>query len=203
MQTNRMSTLFLLAKLQDTDIEMSELEDIIKADISLSLKILRYVNSPYFGLMENVDSIGRAACLVGIDRLRMWATLLMLVSIKEKPHELILTAIVRAKMCEILGVALQQGTESSYFTVGLFSLLDTMFDSNMSDIVDTLPLSSEVREALLTGEGIMGEALNCVTAYERGEWESVWCRDLVQSKIQEAYLQAIQWSSTIMEQFKE
>ena len=203
MQTNRMSMLILLAKLQDANIEMSELEDIIKSDISLSLKILRYVNSPYFGLMEKVDSIGRAACLVGIDRLRMWATLLTLVSMKEKPHELILTAIVRGKMCEFLGVALQQDAESSFFTVGLFSLLDTMFDGNMADIVSTLPLSSEVCEALLAREGVMGEALNCVLAYERGEWESVWCRDLDQSKIQEAYLQAIQWSSTIMGQFKE
>ena len=201
--TNRMSMLFLLTKLQNPEIQIPQLEDIIKTDVSLSLKILRYVNSAYFGLLKKVDSIAQAACLVGIDRLRTWATLLAMASIKEKPYELIVTAMVRARMCEQLGLCLRQEAADSFFTVGLFSVLDSMFDSDMSEIVNTLPLSSDIRSALLPHEGVMGEALNCVIAYERGNWESVRCRNLELSTIREAYLNALHWTSTVLTLFRE
>ena len=195
---NRVSLLMLLSKLQDQTIEVSKLEEVIKNDLSLSFKILRYVNSAYCGLPKKVDSIGQAACMVGVDRLRMWATLMALASLEEKPTELLVMAVIRAKMCECLGIALKQDSAERFFMTGLFSVLDAFFDCEISEILESLPLSPEISMALLTRAGLLGQTLNCITAYENGDWGAVQCGELEPHSIRDAYLEAIQWSSQIL-----
>ena len=196
--SNRVSLLMLLSKLQDQTIEVSKLEEVIKSDLSLSFKILKYVNSAYCGLPKKVDSIGQAACMVGVDRLRMWATLMALASFEEKPTELLVMAVIRAKMSEFLGAALGQDRTERFFMTGLFSVLDAFFDCEISEILDSLPLSPEISMALLTRAGLLGQTLNCVTAYETGNWEAIQCGDLERHSIRDAYLEAVQWSSQIL-----
>ena len=101
---NQAAIMTLLAKLQDSDTGMEELEEIIRQDLSLSHKVLKYVNSAFFALPKSVDSIRQAACLVGAHRLKTWATLITLASMGNKPLELLVTSLVRAKMCEQLAV---------------------------------------------------------------------------------------------------
>ena len=199
---NRIAILMLVAKLQEKDIEISQIEKEIKSDVSLSYKLLRYVNSAYCGLPRKVDSIGQAACMVGIDKLRMWVTLMSLASMEEKPFELLVTATVRAHMCEQLGRALNQDAIEQFFTIGLFSVLDGFFDCELSEVLDSLPLSPEVRSALLDRVGLLGEVLECVIAFEQGEWKAVQCAQIDPSVIQNAYLEAIQWSTQILSSMK-
>ena len=195
---NRIAILMLLSKLQEKDIEISKLEKEIKTDVSLSYKLLRYVNSAYCGLPRTVDSIGQAACMVGIDKLRMWVTLMSLASMEEKPFELLVTATVRAHMCEQLGRILQCEPIEQCFTVGLFSVLDGFFDCELPEILESLPLSTEVSNALLERTGVLGEVLDCVMAFERGEWKPMQSSQVDLAVIQHAYLEAIQWSSQIL-----
>ena len=199
---NRIAILMLLAKLQEQDIEISKIEREIKSDLSLSYKLLRYVNSAHCGLPRKVDSIGQAACMVGIDKLRMWVTLMSLASMEEKPFELLVTATVRAHMCEQLGKALNKDAIEQYFTIGLFSVLDGFFDCELSEVLDSLPLSFEVRDALLNRTGLLGEVLQCVIAFEQGQWKDVQCAQIDLSIIQKAYLEAIQWSTNILSGIK-
>ena len=195
---NRIAILMLLSKLQEQDIEISKIEKEIKTDVSLSYKLLRYVNSAYCGLPRTVDSIGQAACMVGIDKLRMWVTLMSLASMEEKPFELLVTATVRAHMCEQLGRILQCEPIEQCFTVGLFSVLDGFFDCELPEILESLPLSTEVSNALLERTGVLGEVLDCVMAFERGEWKPMQSSQVDLAVIQHAYLEAIQWSSQIL-----
>ncbi len=199
---NRVAILMLLAKLQEEDIEISKIESEIKSDVSLSYKLLRYVNSAHCGLPKKVDSIGQAACMVGIDKLRMWVTLMSLASMEDKPYELLVTATVRAHMCEQLGRALEQEFTDQFFTIGLFSVLDGFFDCELSEVLDSLPLSSEVKGALLDRIGLLGEVLQCVIAFEQGEWQDVKCVHIDPSVIQKAYIQAIEWSTQILSSMK-
>ena len=199
---NRITILNLLSKLQDQKIEVSKLEEVIKNDVSLSFKILRYVNSAYCGLPKQVDSIGQAACMVGIDRLRMWATLMALGSLEDKPYELLEIAVIRAKMCEHLGIALREDSTERFFMTGLFSVLDGFFDCEMSEILDSLPLSPDISTALLARDGILGQVLNCIIAYEKGDWEEIHCSELEPYSIRDAYLEAIQWSSQMLKSLK-
>lgn len=123
---NRMAIVLLLAKLQDPDIKMEDLEELVENDLSLSLKLLRFVNSASEGLPRVVDSIGQAVGMVGTERMRQWASLLILANTSGKPSELMRIALIRGRMCQ--GLSRLQGTSTSQgFTVGLFSVLDAYF----------------------------------------------------------------------------
>ena len=125
---NRLAAMRLVAKLQDPDIKGAELEETIKQDVALSHKLLLFVNSAYCALPREVYSIGHAAVLIGTARIRTWASLLMLASMDDKPRELMITVIIRAKMCEQLAEAQHIRNAEHFFTVGLFWLLDPMLD---------------------------------------------------------------------------
>ena len=200
--SNRMSILILLSKLQCPEIQIPKLAELIRDDVALTYKILRYVNSAFIGLPTKVDSISQAACLVGTEQLRIWAILISLSSIEEKPLELMTTAVIRGKMCEQLAMKMQQGSTDRFFMVGLFSVLDALFDCEMEDVLTKLPLLPEINEALLSGKGILGRVLQNVIAYEKGNWEEVSSGDLELSAIQEAYVNAIDSGGKLIESFR-
>jgi EAL and modified HD-GYP domain-containing signal transduction protein len=124
-----------------------------------------------------------------------WVSVILLLGIMTSHTELMVTAMVRAKMCELLAQALGQGGKDTFFTVGLFSALDALMDSPMKDILKSLPLSDDITAAILSYEGMLGEALQCVLAYERGAWDDVHCAALDSTNITDTYLQAIAWTT--------
>ena len=193
---NRLATLRLLAKLQDPHVELEALEKIIREDLSLSYKLLRLINSAYYGLPQKVESIKQTLVLLGLHHIRAWVSLLTLSSLDDKPDELMATAMIRAKMCEQLAERAGILSADVYFTAGLFSTLDALLDMSMEDIMEQLPLAAELTAALLDREGSMGMALDCVVAYERGEWEAVVFRALEPHDIRGAYLEAVEWSQS-------
>lgn len=191
---NRLATLRLLAKLQDPNVEMTSLEQIIREDLSLSYKLLRLINSAFYGLPHRVESIRQTLVLLGVQQIRAWVSLLTLSQLEDKPDELMVTAMVRARMCEHLAERAHVPHPEIYFTVGLFSTLDALLDMSMEDLLQSLPLSEELRGALLERTGKMGEALDCVVHYERGDWDAVRFADLPPEEIRASYLEALEWA---------
>ncbi|MFQ5828401.1 MAG: EAL and HDOD domain-containing protein [Candidatus Methylomirabilia bacterium] len=202
LPSNRQMTLRVLAKFHDPDIELMELEEAIRQDLSLSYKLLRLVNSAFYGVPRKISSIRQALMLLGVQRVRAWATLLILSGINDKPHELMVTAFLRAKMCELLAQALDEDDPDTNFTVGLFSTLDAFLDLPMQEALASLPLSEDITEALLNQEGEHGAVLRCVLAYERGEWSRVTCPGLEPSEIRDAYLEAAKWAAEASNELK-
>lgn len=192
---NRLVILQLLAKLQDPEADFQELESIIGRDVSLSYKLLRVINSAFYSLPRKIESLRQALLMLGTKFIASWVSIFILAGIDDKPHELMITAMVRAKMCELLALALGQRNKEAFFTVGLFSALDALMDSPMQEVLASLPLSDEITAALLAHEGLLGDALRCVLAYERGEWDHVACLDLDRVAITDAYLGAITWAA--------
>jgi len=195
---SRMAGVLLLAKLQDPSIELHDLEDLVKTDIALSVKLLRYVNSASVGLPRPMDSVGQAIRMVGTARMRQWAALIVLAQTGDKPPELTRVALIRAHMCESLcplhGVSSSQG-----FTVGLFSILDAYFDCEMKQVLADLPLASEILDALLKREGVLGTILEAILAYERGEWNQRAIRTVTPQMLQSVYWQSIEWANGVMD----
>ncbi len=196
---NRLAAVRVLTELQDPDISIDHIEETISHDLSLSYKLLRYSNSAYIGLNRQVESISHAAKMIGIARIRLWASLLMFAKMEDKPRELMITAIVRAAMCERLAASAKAARKETFFTVGLLSVLDALLDCPMAEAVDQLPLSNEVRDALLEHTGPLGEALNCVLAYERSEWAQVEFEDLASMTVRGHYLDSVGWARRISE----
>lgn len=200
MPSNRLATLRLLSRIQDPQVDAKDLEELIAQDVTLSYKILRYINSAASGLPRQVESIHQAVVLLGLDTIKTWVTLLSLTSIEDKPIELLVTAMVRAKMCEELARAAKLDNTDSYFTVGLFSALDAMMDRPLPELLDELPLAAPVREALLEQEGHLGQALRCVLAYERADWRQAHCASLGMNRVRDAYFTAVNWARGITEE---
>jgi len=182
---NRLSILQLVAALQDPRIEIAQLETLVSRDIALSYRLLRYINSAFFGLRREVDSIGRALMLLGIDNIKRWATLSIFAGVDEKPRELIETALVRARFCELAG----EGNRDQLFTLGLFSVVDALLDAPMEDVLASMPFPEDMRAALIAREGPKGELLAAALSFERGDFVPPL------EEFGAAYVEAMEWAT--------
>jgi len=171
-----------------------ELEATIARDVGLSYRLLAYLNSAYFNLPRRVASVREALVLLGMQAVRRWATLIALSGAQDAPHELTVTALVRARLCELIGRELSPDVEpEACFTVGLFSVVDALAQAPLAQALETLPLTEEARVALLDRRGPMGDALAATIAYERGELDVVAQR-LPGMPLGTLYLSAIAWA---------
>ena len=183
----------LLAEINKSDIEPDELVSIISRDTGLSYKLLRYINSAAFALPEKIDSIKRAIVYLGFNEMKRWASLIALSALTEKPSEYIRVAFIRAKMCERLADLSQDQNKDTYFLVGLLSTLDCMLETTMQDIVESLPLATEVSQALVSQHGGAGKALRCSIDFENWTIESNPYQDVSLPTLGEAYLESVAW----------
>lgn len=193
--TNKLSILQLLSKLARDETEHSEIESLIAQDVTLSYKILRYINAACFALPRKIASINEAIIYLGLSNIRRFASMIAMTGFNDQPHEILLTALIRARMCELLAEAAGQQNTDTYFTLGLFSSLDIMLLMPMIKLVDELPLGKDLTQALLDIDGQLTEALRCVLAYERQQWQVVKFTGLSSEEISNIYLQAVQWGN--------
>ena len=195
LPVNRLATLRLITKLNNPEIKMRELEDTLSQDLSLSYKLLRYTNSAVCGLNHEVESIRHAAVMVGLERMRIWASLILFSGMEDKPRDVIVTGAIRARMCEKLAESLKINHPERFFLVGLFSVLDAVCDRPLEEIVTTLSLAPNIVEGLLRHQGQLGSILRCVLAYEQRNWpEAQDCAQLNLEAITRIYQEAVAWS---------
>ena len=194
MTSNRLSILQLLVKLRDPAVTFDELVEFIKRDIPLSFKLLRYVNSLAYGARHQIHSVRQAAVRLGLQKISQIVSLIALGGISDKPKSLFETALVRAKMCELLGILKRPEIAESCFTVGLFSSLDAFLDQPLKEILNEIAITPEIREALLSQQGLMGRLLSAVISFERGDWSGTQHLGIDESRIQRAYLDAAFWA---------
>ena len=178
--------------------DFDALEQIITRDVGLSLRLLRYANSAYVFLPRRVGSVREALIMLGARQVRRWATVVVLAGTSDAPHELLVTGLVRARMCQLLSGARDEQTADRYFTVGLFSVVDALVDAPMDEVLATLPFSEEVMQALQQRDGELGEVLEAVLAYERGAFEDVAVHAPAPAGMtyEAAYREAVGWADS-------
>lgn len=192
---NRAVLLRILSKLQDDNTSMEQLEKVIIQDVTLAYKLLRYLNSATYAFRREINSVREALMLIGTEQVKRWASLLMISSYEsDKPQELIATAMVRARMCELLAEKSDHAIDPTQaFTTGLFSTLDALMDMPMDELLDTLSFNVSIKLALLSGEGEMGHLLKQILYYEKGEWSLLDINGFSSTDYAMAYLGAVQW----------
>jgi EAL and modified HD-GYP domain-containing signal transduction protein len=184
------SMLQVISALQNTQLQFDELEPLIAHDLPLSLRLLRYINSAFFVLRHEVTSVRQALVLLGMENVRRWATLTVMGSIEGKTPELTSTALIRARFCELAGLA--SGMDGpGLFTVGLFSLIDAMLDVSLEEVTEELPFPDEMRVALLRHGGPMGRVLDAATSLEAGYFGDA---KLLVPNAGELYVQSLLWA---------
>lgn len=199
MPANKLVILSLLARLQDPNADIEELEQLIVQDVSLTYRLLRFINSAAFALNKEVESVHRALILIGTNIIKKWVNLLLLARIDDKPRELMRTALIRARMCELLADLHEHPRDrDQYFTCGLFSVLDALMDRPMAELLAELPLNSEVKEALLESKGEAGMVLTEAMNYEKGAWQALLQSGIEARDFRDCYLQAVMWADESM-----
>jgi EAL and modified HD-GYP domain-containing signal transduction protein len=191
---NRMAKLAMLAELNSPEADFDSLEKLIGRDVGLSYRFLRYINSAFFSLPHKVGSIRQALVLLGMAAVRKWATLLTMADMDDKPNELIVTALVRGKMCELAAASRPTRERDEYFTVGMFSVVDALLDSPMDVVLSSLPLQDDIKDALHHHLGPKGVVLSAVLNYERARFEDLRALAPPGVSAQEIYQWAISWA---------
>lgn len=194
---SQMSVLHLL-ELLDRDASNQEIESCIKHDALISLNLLRLVNTPAVGARQRINSVGHALMVLGRRQLKRWLQILLYVKnggTQEFTSPLLQLATTRGKTMELMVEQRRPGQRVSAdigFTVGVMSLMDTLFSIHMRDVLDSVNVLDEVRAALLHRAGDYGSMLSLIEHIERGRDGEVLAQMLHQLQLRPAELYAIQ-----------
>lgn len=194
-----MNLILILNELYKSEPDYKCISSIIERDLGLSYKLLRIVNSAYYSIRYQVKSIQQAMTHLGTQELYRWVHVMLIKGVQNKDNaELVRTSIIRGKMLALLAnKAHMQKAESNYFITGIFSSIDVILNQDMAAIINGLPLTSDVKEALLGNDNYLRKALNAVLGFERAQWNLIdqLAVDLGFEKgdIASAYLEAIRW----------
>lgn len=166
---NIASAVQLLAEVNHPEVDLDRIEHLVAADPTLAYGLLRLVNSSSYGVTVHVKSIRHAIVMLGLAQVRQLAVLLTMAGASKRVNdELIVLAATRARMAAALAGD-DPDLANHAFTAGLLSLIDAVFQSPMSELVEDLPLPQAVRRALLGGGGPVGDVLAAVYAFERAD----------------------------------
>jgi EAL and modified HD-GYP domain-containing signal transduction protein len=185
----------LLGLLSDPEVSERALDEAFRSHPSLSYALLRIVNSASLGF-RNVESIPYAIQLLGRSALSRWLLILLVSGVASRSpiaQEAVAHALARARFCELVTETIGSGDPSARFLVGLLSRFDVLLGLPMDEVLDRLPVSGEVRDALLHGVGPHASVLGMVEAYEHAAWDTVAALGGVPG-LAEAYAQAVAWA---------
>ena len=205
ISTNKLVHLQVLNEVNQPELPYDKLEDLIKQDVALTYKLLRFMNSVWFGLRYEVKSIKHALVLLGPKEVKKWASLVVVGgTADDKPRELLRCSLTRAKAAEQLAPLIgKKAVASDLFLMGMFSVIDALMDVPMASVLDQLPLSEQIKTALIAGEGPFRPVLDTVVAYEQGEWERFSAQaaalGLDETVVPELFRSALKWANNALE----
>jgi len=200
----QINLLGIMAEANRRDFQFDKVEAIISRDVAISYKLLRYINSAFYRRAATVSSIKQAMLLLGENGIRSFLSLIAMIKLgKNKPDELIRSSIIRAKFCEFLGEKRNSGMDTSeLFTLGLFSSIDAILDDTMENLMGRLPLSDDIKDALIHKGGRLNDYLGLTVSYEKGDWEGVSkFSDQItvnDRELPQYFLKAINWADAIV-----
>jgi EAL and modified HD-GYP domain-containing signal transduction protein len=190
--TYRFRALSMLAAGDATSFE--QLERVISEDPGLSLKLVKLANSAFFGGRHRAGTIRQALMTLGSVAVRRWATMMVLAGVSDRPTHLLELGLLRARLCELVA-ARTRGTETDRaFTVGLFSVVDSLLGVRMPTLLEDLPFDERTSRALGEHEGPEGRLLEGVLAYEAGEFDRCVQTGVSLVDIAHAYSEALDWT---------
>jgi len=184
-----------LCRIKHDGASPEQLVALIEDEVGLAIRLLRQVNSPYFGFAGSVRTIEQAAAMLGPRTLARWALIVaVLTSLKPVSRELALIALTRARACELVGLGCGEKLHGGkLFLTGLLSISDALLGTPIDQIMRALPLADQVRVAILDRRGPGGEVLQSVIAYEQGEFRSPALRAALSANAA-AYPEALDWA---------
>jgi EAL and modified HD-GYP domain-containing signal transduction protein len=187
-------------KLLLRNADVVDVDNALKRDVALSVKLLKYMNSAGMGLTTRIESLKQAITLLGYNKLARWLTLLLATADSKDPTAPLLarTAITRGRLMELLGEGrFDMGQRDNLFIAGTFSLLPAMLMVPMESALQDLELPDSVADGLLRRTGAYAQYLQLAEACEDPALENVagLCKalDIPPKALNLAQMQATDW----------
>ncbi|MBA4393013.1 MAG: histidine kinase [Desulfobacca sp.] len=208
--SNEVARLNLLRLLELEDPDVQVLAEAIRSDVSISFRLLSYLNRAWFGFRQNIESIDQAIMLLGWSKLKVWLRALLFVDLagkEEVPQELAALSLQRGKFFELLalGVDYWGFNPNTLFLLGLFSLMDSILGLPMVKVVELLPLETKLKAALRRDPNNEYRPLfELMESIEDGDWQTleVLTRNLFLdlNQIKDNFAQARDWAGRFFTQ---
>jgi c-di-GMP-related signal transduction protein len=198
---NGLNYLRMLAAVSQRELDVREIENLVKGEASLCYRLLRYLNSAAFEFGAEIHSVRHAFSMLGEREVRRWIRLVATLGAgQDKTSDLVLAALVRARFCELCSPKLQHGS-SDLFLMGMLSKMDTILQIPMRQVLDNVPVDQQTKELLLGGASGLRPFYQLMLARESGNWKAVSMLSaqlgLGENDVAELYWQAMQWSRQV------
>lgn len=202
--SNEVARLNLFRLMEQEEMDIKDLAAAIRSDVSVSFRLLSFLNSASFGFRQNIQSIEQAIMMLGWLKLKSWLRAVLLVDMTGKdevPQELAALSLQRGKFFELLATEYDYWgfNPSTLFLVGLFSLMDAILGMPMESVVEMLPLEAKLKVALKRDAGSeyqpLFELLDCL---EDADWPTLetlsqkLCLDI--GSVKEAFAASRNWA---------
>jgi c-di-GMP-related signal transduction protein len=198
---NQLNYLRMLQAVAQPELDWRLIERLVKIEASLCYRLLRYLNSAAFGFSSEIYSVRHALAVLGEREVRRWVRLVAtLAAGNRKPSDLVLSALVRARFCELLSPKIPHG-DSDLFLMGLLSMMEAILDTSIAHILENVSIDQESKAALLGGASHLRTLYQLMLAQESGEWEIA--RELTRElhlsdeTVAQAHWEAMKWAREV------
>lgn len=163
----------LLYETSTVEVNLKKITDVFERDVNLSYKLLRYSNSAAFKRRAEISTIKQALIVLGAAEIKKFLSLLFAAQVAgDKPAELIRLSLTRARFTELLAINHSKLKDTGMaFLTGMMSLMDAILDEDMESVMNKLPLSNDIKLALLEDQGLLAQYLRLVKLYEQANWQ--------------------------------
>ncbi|MDX9873134.1 MAG: HDOD domain-containing protein, partial [Clostridia bacterium] len=189
----------ILEELNNPEPSYTVIADIFTKDLGLSYKLLKLANSVYMGARNEIKSISHALSFIGLKEMYQWVSLMLLKDIQNVENaELLKQSLVRGKLMELLAGKLHpEGKNTEFYFTGIFSSLDILLNSPMEQVLKGLPLSLNVKNALLGIENKQRKLLNLVISWEKADWQEMEAQYPLSHQFMDLYIEALKWAKKL------
>ena len=198
ISSSQMIYMKLIMEINRAEFDVKNLEMLVRQDVAISYKLLKCINSAYYSRLQPITSIRNAIAYLGERGVRMFVSLIATSKLSEsKPDELLRTSCIRARFLELVAIELRMDAGEA-FMLGLFSLLDAILDTHMDFLMQQIPVSPDIIQALVHQSGPLYPLLQLIRIYEAGQWVELDAAikelGLVSSNMLDYYLDAVRWT---------
>jgi c-di-GMP-related signal transduction protein len=199
----KLNLIRILQEANGPDFDQDRLEQILRHEPAVCYRLLKYLNTVTFAFRSEITSIHHALTLLGEQRTRKWLSLVAATAMgQDKPSELMVTGLVRARCSELLAEAAGvPDWDTDLFLAGVLSIMDAILGKPLPSILEELKVSSRISSALTHETGRIHLTLNAVMSMETGDWEKIdtaaSAAGVSSEDLESAYIQSIEWAHAI------
>lgn len=197
MPHDRSRLIQILARVYDPDASVASIEALVGTDVGLATRLIRLASSAAISRGATIGTVGQAIARLGAQQVAAIVLLIVTAGFDDKPFELTRRALIRARMCELL--ARSSGLPApELFTAGLLSMVDSILDQPLDEVLRGLAISPVVREALLGARGAPGaQVVETAIHQDRGEFDALAAAGAPPERVRTAWRDAVSWANDL------